>query len=138
MTLVERARELRGYIEKASAGLDDTDAANAVELFPAWREGCSYKTGDRVRYGGILWRVLVDHDAQATWTPDVSPSLFAQVLIPDPGVIPDWEQPGSTNGYSKGDKVSHNGHNWESLVDNNTWEPGVIGTENLWKDLGES
>ena len=30
---------------------------------------------------------------------------------------PEWEQPGSTNGYSKGDKVTHNGKTWESLVD---------------------
>ena len=48
---------------------------------------------------------------------------------------PEWEQPGSTNGYSKGDKVTHNGKTWESLVDNNVWEPGVIGTESLWKEV---
>ena len=48
-------------------------------------------------------------------------------LIPDPDVIPEWEQPDSTNPYSKGDKVTHNGKTWVSDVDNNVWEPGVYG-----------
>ena len=73
--------------------------------------------------------------AQESWAPDVSPSLWAKVLIPEPSVIPEWEQPGSTNGYSKGDKVTHNGKTWESLVDNNVWEPGAAGTESLWKEV---
>ena len=34
MTLTERARELRPYIEKAAANLPDEDALQAVELFP--------------------------------------------------------------------------------------------------------
>ena len=88
-----------------------------------------------MRYADVLYKCLTAHTAQESWTPDVSPSLWAKVLIPEPSVIPEWEQPGSTNGYSKGDKVTHNGKTWESLVDNNVWEPGVIGTESLWKEV---
>ena len=33
------------------------------------------------------------------------------------------------------DKVMHNGKKWESLVDNNVWEPGATGTESLWKEV---
>ena len=69
------------------------------------------------------------------WTPDNSPSLFAKVLIPDEGNIPNWEQPESTNGYAAGDKVQHKGETWESLIDGNVWEPGEIGTENQWKKV---
>ena len=29
----------------------------------------------------------------------------------------------------------HNGKTWESLVDNNVWEPGAVGTESLWKEI---
>ena len=65
------------------------------------------------------------------------PSLFAKVLIPDSSVIPEWEQPGSTNPYMMGDKVTHNGSTWLSLVDNNVWEPGVVGTEDLWEQITE-
>ena len=59
--------------------------------------------------------------------PDAAPSLYAKVLIPDPDVIPEWEQPESTNPYTKGDKVTHNEKTWVSDVDNNSWEPGVYG-----------
>ena len=36
-----------------------------------------------------------------------------------------------------GDRVKHNGKTWESLVDNNVWEPGAQGTEALWKVVEE-
>ena len=127
MTLIEKARHLRAYIEKASASLDDTDALNAIELYPVWADDVSYVAGDRVRYDGVLYKCLQAHTSQPDWTPDAAPSLWAKVLIPDPDVIPEWEQPDSTNPYMTGDKVTHNGKTWVSDVDNNVWEPGVYG-----------
>lgn len=59
--------------------------------------------------------------------PTDAPSLFAKVLIPDENVVPAWEQPDSTNPYMVGDKVTHNGGTWVSVVDNNVWEPGTYG-----------
>ena len=59
--------------------------------------------------------------------PADAPSLWAEILIPDPEVIPDWVQPGSTNPYMKGDKVKLNGKTWMSDIDNNVWETGVYG-----------
>lgn len=129
MTFVELALKLRPYIEKAAQSLDDTDALDAVQLYPNWQSGVAYEVDLRVQYHGILYRVLQAHTSKETWTPDVSPSLFAKVLIPDPTVIPEWEQPESTNPYMKGDKVSHNGKTWVSTIDNNVWEPGVYGWE---------
>lgn len=131
MTLTELATKLRPLIEQAAQSLDDTTALEAVELFPAWKTDTSYTKGQRVRYGGILYVILQDHVSQDSWTPDAAPSLFANVLIPDPDVIPDWQQPDSTNPYSKGDKVQHNGKTWVSTVDNNVWEPGVYG----WQEV---
>ena len=123
MTLIEKARQLRAYIEKTSASLDDADALNAIELYPVWADDVSYVAGDRVRYDGVLYKCLQAHTSQPDWTPDAAPSLWAKVLIPDPDVIPEWEQPDSTNGYSKGDKVKYNGAVYESLIDNNVWSP---------------
>lgn len=133
MTLLELAYKLRPFIEKAVQSLDDTDALEAVTLFPLWKEGVSYTTGTRVRYNDVLYSVLMDHTSQADWTPDAAPSLFTKVLIPDETVIPEWEQPESTNPYMKGDKVTHNGKTWVSEYDNNTWEPGVFG----WTEVNE-
>ena len=105
----------------------DADALHAVAIHPAWRDGAAYATGRRVRHDSTLYKVLQDHTSQADWTPDAAPSLFAKVLIPDPDVIPEWEQPDSTNPYSAGDKVTHNGKTWVSNIDGNVWEPGVYG-----------
>ena len=46
-TYTERARALRPYIVKAAESLNDTDAAKAVELFPAWAYPVAYAVGDR-------------------------------------------------------------------------------------------
>lgn len=128
----EEALKLRAIIEQAVVSLDDATALEAVTLYPAWAAGVAYEAGVRVQHGGILYKVITAHTSQADWAPDVAVSLFAKVLIPDVNVIPEWEQPDSTNPYMKGDKVTHNGVTYESAVDNNVWEPGAAGTESLW------
>ncbi|MDT4377270.1 hypothetical protein RO787_28550 [Blautia coccoides] len=138
MSIIERARELRSQIEDNAGGMSDYMALQHTELFASWTgDGVAYKAGDRVRYNDILYKVLQDHISQGGWRPESTSSLYAKVLIPDPGVVPEWEQPDSTNPYSKGDKVLHNDKTWESLVDGNVWEPGTTGTEGLWKEVTE-
>lgn len=119
------------------SGVGDELAATAPAVYPAWAPGVSYEAGQRVLYRGTLYKVLTAHTSQEDWTPPAAPSLFAKVLIPDPEVIPAWEQPDSTNPYMKGDKVTHNGSTWVSTVDNNVWEPGATGTESLWQQVTE-
>lgn len=123
----EKAYALRAMIEKASVSLEDTDALEAVELFPNWSVEKEYAVGDRVRYDGVLYKCLQAHTSQTDWNPVDAVSLWARVLIPDQEVIPEWEQPDSTNPYMKGDKVRHLEKTWISNVDNNVWEPGVYG-----------
>lgn len=120
----------------SSASNTDEQAIETAALYPEWDElkvGAELVEGSRVNYSGILYKVLSSHHKQEDWNPVDAPSLFAKVLIPDSNIIPAWEQPDSTNSYMAGDKVTHNGITWESLVDNNVWEPGVTGTESLWK-----
>lgn len=134
MTLIEKARELRALIEKAVQSLDDKDALECVCLYEKWSgDSVQYTAGQRVQDDGILYTVLQAHTSQPDWKPADAPSLFAKVLIPDPTVIPEWEQPESTNPYSKGDKVAHNGKTWVSDIDGNVWEPGVYG----WTEVAE-
>lgn len=137
MTLIEKARELRALIEKAmteTASLTEAEAVAATCLYPKWSgDGVQYTAGQRVQDDGILYTVLQAHTSQPDWKPADAPSLFAKVLIPDPTVIPEWEQPESTNPYVKGDKVAHNGKTWVSDIDGNVWEPGVYG----WTEVAE-
>lgn len=123
MTLTELAKKLRPLIEQAAQSFTDETALEAVSLFPSWQSGIDYTVGQRVRYNGVLYSVLQAHTSQDTWQPDVAVSLFAKVLIPDPDVVPEWEQPDSTNPYMKGDRVLFEGTVYESLIDNNVWSP---------------
>lgn len=129
-----QAEKYRQIINKAAISLSDEDAAYAPMIFEYWEPDHQYAVvGERVCYSGNgkLYKVLQAHTSQADWTPDVAVSLFAEVLIPDPTVIPEWVQPGSTNPYMKGDKVRHNDKVWVSTIDNNVWEPGVYGWDEV-------
>ena len=123
----------RHHIETAVQSLPDSEAMEVVTLYPEWSAGVDYSTGHKVQRGGKLFRCLQSHTSQDGWEPDSAPSLWAKVLIQDETVVPEWEQPDSTNPYSAGDKVTHNGKTWVSDVDNNVWEPGVYG----WSEVSE-
>lgn len=123
----QKLAELIAAIQSIRAAADDTVALAAKELYPAWKTNTSYSAGDRVLFADALYKCLQGHTSQDTWTPTAAVSLWAKVLIPEPEVIPEWVQPDSTNPYMAGDKVTHNGKTWESIVDSNVWEPGVYG-----------
>ena len=133
MTLIELARKLRPYIEKAALFLDDEDALEAVQLFPNWAAHTSYVAGDKVKYENILYKCLQGHTSQSDWMPPEAPGLWARVLIPDQNIIPEWEQPDSTNAYMAGDKVTYNGRTYESVIDNNIWSPSDYPAG--WKEI---
>ena len=109
----------------------DEMSLQVPNLYPTWKVETNYSVGDRVLYNDVLYKVITAHTSQETWTPTDAPSLFAKVLIPDEDVIPEWEQPDSTNPYMTGDKVSHNGKTWVSTINNNVWEPGVYGWDTV-------
>lgn len=125
----QQAMKYRKAMTDGAQSLTDEEALTVPMLYERWQAGKEYVVDQRFYYDGRLWRVLIGHTSQEQWKPDASPSLFAEVLIPDPSVIPEWVQPGSTNPYMMGDKVRHNGHIWISTMDYNVFEPGVAGWE---------
>lgn len=127
--------DLIELLVEARVSLPDEKALKFKAMYPHWKVGMDVKASQRYQYEGVLYRVLAEHTTQETWTPADAPSLFAKVLIPDDTEIYPWEQPESTNPYAKGDKVTHNGKTWESLVDGNVWEPGAPGTDALWAEV---
>lgn len=120
------ARAFRAKIERAAAAVtEDATALELMELFPAYRVGAAYAVGDRIRYGGKLYRVVQAHTSQEDWTPDAIPALYAEVSVEE---WPDWVQPtGAQDAYPLGAKVTYNGRRWTSTADANVWEPGVYG-----------
>lgn len=113
--------------------MDDIQALAIKEFYDIWKEGVSYKTGQYVTHKDILYKVLADHTSQSDWTPDISNSLFANVLISLDGTPKDWVQPDSTNPYMKGDKIIFEDKTYESLIDNNTWSPSTYPA--AWKEI---
>lgn len=97
-------------------------------FFDSWSGGSvKYEVNDIRLYEGQLYRCLTAHTSQSDWAPNASPSLWVKIANPSEE-YPDWVQPtGSTDAYSLGAKVSHNGKRWTSDVAANVWEPGVYG-----------
>lgn len=129
MNIIEKARKLRKLIEKACISLTDEDALGGVELFPQWITDKAYEVNDRVKFENVLYKCVQAHTSQADWTPDVTPALWVKVSIEE---YPEWVQPiGTQDAYMKGDKVSHLEKHWVSITDNNVWEPGVYGWDEV-------
>ena len=127
---------LKSVYAKMAASISDDVALAIPEIFPIWSaNSVKYKTGDRVSYENVLYKVLQDHISQESWKPDVSPSLFAKILTSTDNTPKLWVQPDSTNAYKKGDRVTYNGKIYESLIDNNVWSPE--GYPAGWKEITE-
>lgn len=128
----ELAKKLRAFIEQMSVNATDEEALDNILAYPKWQVGKEYVKDERVRYEDVLYKVLQNHTSQADWTPDVAVSLFVKVSVEE---YPEWVQPtGSHDAYQKGDKVSHNGKHWESLIDANVYEPSES-VPTLWAIL---
>lgn len=120
-------------INLQAANLNDEQAMEVADLYPAWEPSRAYKVDEIVKYGvntdgeTQLYKVIQAHTSQADWTPDTAVSLFKAVGFTESGT-PIWTQPlGATDAYMKGDVVSHNDAIYVSDIDNNVWEPGVYG-----------
>ena len=127
----EEARILIKSLVKLRGLATDEMSLQVPNLYPTWKVGVDYVAGERVLYNDILYKVLQNHTSQETWTPTDVPSLFVKVLIPDEDVIPEWEQPESTNPYMIGDKVIYEGKTYVSTIDNNVWKPTEYGWEEV-------
>ena len=119
--------------------LTEEQALTVKDIYPVWDgNGVSYPKDYYLTHNGKLCKVLQAHTSQADWEPDTASSLFAEVLPGQDGTgSGEWVQPDSTNPYMTGDRVTHSGEPWESLIDNNFWEPGAQGTEALWQKVTE-
>lgn len=130
--------EFKNLLQPILGALSDEKAIEFTELYPEWNSGVSYIVDTRVAYNGTLYKCMTEHISTDEWTPDVAKSLWASVLTStSEDVINPWVQPDSTNPYGIGDKVVHNDKVWKSTVDNNVWEPGVYGWEEVIEESEE-
>ena len=129
--IIEQAKAIRAATQEMGRTATDEAALSCPALFDEWKAGIGYVTGDILKRNGNLYRCLQNHTSQEDWTPEAAVSLW--VNIADPAIEwPEWVQPtGAHDAYAKGAKVSHSGKHWTSDADNNVWEPGVYG----WQEV---
>lgn len=89
--------------------------------------------GTHRTYLGIEYVCLQPHVTQVDYTPVATLNVLWAVYV-NPATPQPWVQPGSTNPYMMGDRVTFNGHLWESKIDNNVWSPTAYPAG--WTDLG--
>ena len=129
MTILEQAYAIREAMDVAGANLTDEKALECVRLYRPWKVGRVVAAGEFLTYGfnavgdPQLYKVIIEHTAQADWTPDTSPSLFTPIGLDDEG-YPVWSQPtGAHDAYNKGDIVNYKDTLYKSLIDGNVYSP---------------
>ncbi len=133
----DRTSDLRtisgiAFVSMAEAGqIDGVTAAEHSDMFAQWNYPVEYKQGNIRSYQNQLYKCVQAHTSQEDWTPDKTASLWTPVADPsDPW--PEWSQPiGANDAYPMGAQVSHNSKHWTSNTDNNVWEPGVYGWDEV-------
>lgn len=113
-------------IKPMAATMTDEQAISVSTLWPEWSETAHYAVDDIVHHGTHLYRCEQEHDSQASWTPDASPSLWSAIDLADDG-IEVWTQPtGAHNAYNVGDRVHYPTASdpiYVSTIDGNVWAP---------------
>lgn len=118
--------------EMQAAKLADDDALKVPALFPRYEKGHVYAQGDRALWQGALYKAISGHTATAD-DPTADPQHWAKVVPSASGDAPaEWV---SGKSYARGDRVTKYGQTYESLMDGNTLEPGVVGSDSAWKKL---
>lgn len=120
---LSKALKIRSLAMDSAVDMDDANASTLPEMFPRLKgDGSLVKVGTRIHWNGKLKRAAVDLWDTAENNPDNAPAL--------------WETIDYTNGYrtipeiitvglafSKGEKGWFEDGVWESLQDNNVWNP---------------
>lgn len=131
---IDKARQMRRAVQLFLQTLtDESQMMEVAAVYPAYALNRRYPAGEIFVYGENadgepqLYQSLKAHDSQADWPPDQAPSLYKKLGFSAQG-IPLWTQPlGATDAYQAGDRVWHQGKQWESQIDQNVWEPGIYG-----------
>lgn len=109
-------------------------ARNNVEQ---WETGISVEVGELYKYDNIIYEVIQSHTTQSGWEPPSVPALFTEYTFQELGEITVFTQPtGAHDAYNLGDRVIVNNIIYESLINDNVWNPREEPT--LWENLGSS
>lgn len=130
-TNIELANSITFVTLAEKGDIDDVTATEHTDIFSPWVSGMLYSVGVMRQYNNELYRCIQAHTSQDDWAPNVAVSLWSKVGNPNEE-YPEWSQPvGAHDSYNIGDKVSHNEKKWVSACNDNVWEPGIYGWDEV-------
>lgn len=118
--------------------IDNTEDLWENEGLPEDYEAKEWVAGEEVAkgfvrsYNGVNYWAIQKHTTQEDYNPEATKGVLWKEVPKVVNGYPQWVQPtGAHDAYQVGERVHHNGKNWESLVDGNVWEPeeGTLWTE---------
>ena len=118
-----KALKIRSLAMDSAVEMDDVSASSLPEMFPKLKQdGSLVKAGTRINWNGQLKKAAADLWDTAENDPDHAPALWETISF-EHGyrVIP--EVITVTTAFSKGEKGMWKGALYESLQDNNVWNP---------------
>ena len=119
----QKARELRHMIEKAAVSLDDSDASEAVELFPKMKyDGLLIAYQTRINWNGTVKMARQDLWDREENNPDNAPTLWADIKYRD-GIRIIVYPISAEDAFSLGEKGWWGDDLYESLFNGNVYTP---------------
>lgn len=119
----KKAMKIRSLAMDSAKEMDDISASSIPEMFPGLKgDGTLISAGTRINWNGGLKKAAVDLWDTAENNPDNAPALWEDISYVDGiRVIP--EVITVTTAFSKGEQGWWKDAVWESLQDNNVWNP---------------
>ena len=121
--LIEEARKMRPFLEKAAISLDDKDASQCVGFYPVMQYNNNLiPAGTRIHWNNMLKRASVDLWDTETNNPDNAPTLWEDITYKD-GIryIPETITAGTA--FAKDELGWWQEELYKSLIDSNVWTP---------------
>lgn len=125
-----------------SKDLSEAQKENILSQYDEWKLGVNYEAGEKVRYKGKVYKVVIPHDSQPNCEPDIAHNLFTEYLSPQiqnedgstTEVINDFKQPtGSHDMYERGQKVRFDGKIYECRAEKTAYSPKDYPQD--WKEV---
>ena len=115
--------KIRALAMDSAVDMTDPEASTLPEMFPRLKQdGSLVSAGTRINWNGQLKKAAVDLWDTAENNPDNAPALWEDInYVNGYRVIP--EVITVTTAFSKGEFGWWKGAVWESLQDNNVWNP---------------
>lgn len=137
----ERGRAAALSLAAKASEMDGTQLIAEEDNIPLWSENAVYTSkhiGYPVQDGGQIFTILQPHTPAHNpgVRPADLPAIYSIKHTKDVNKAKPYLAPNGTSGlYFMGEYCTRNGKTWKSLLDNNAWTPGEVGTEIAWEEV---